>query len=683
MPLIILLFFLFPSLSLSSLSELPALMALKASLDPKNQFLKSWTPHSDPCSGAFEGVACNDQGRVANISLQGKGLWGEIPGTVAELRSLTGLYLHFNSLNGNIPKELTTLSQLTDLYLNVNNLSGEIPVGFGNMPNLQVLQLCYNRLTGSIPIQLRNLKKLSVLALQYNQLTGAIPATLGELKTLTRLDLSFNKLFGSVPAKLVEAPMLKVLDIRNNSLSGTIPQVFKSLGGGFQYENNPNLCGVGFPELQVCTASSEGWDPNRPEPYQPGNFSANSFPNSTSNHSTKDLPESVNLESNCSGAKCSKPSKSPQIGVVLGVTGLFVAFVVSGLFSFSWYRRQKQKIGSTFDPSDSRLSTDQVKEVYRKSASPLISLEYSNGWDPFAKGSGGFSQEVLESFIFNLEEVERATQFFSEVNLLGKSSFSATYRGVLRDGSVVAIKCIAKTSCNSDEAAFLKGLKMLTSLKHENLVKLRGFCCSRGRGECFLVYDFVPKGSLLQYLDIKEGTGLVLEWATRVSILTGVAKGIAYLHGSKGKKSAIVHQNISAENVLIDNNYKPMISDSGLHKLLADDIIFSMLKASAAMGYLAPEYTNTGRFTGKSDVYAFGMIIFQILTGKQKITQSVRQGAESCSFEDFIDQNLAGKFSESEATKLAKLALLCTHESFNHRPSMECVVQELSGLVVS
>lgn len=128
---------LFPLLSVSSLTELPTLMAMKASLDPQNQFLTSWTPHSDPCSGAFEGVACNEQGRVANISLQGKGLWGQIPGAVAELKSLTGLYLHFNTLNGKIPKEITSLNELADLYLNVNNLSGEIPPGIGNMPNLQ------------------------------------------------------------------------------------------------------------------------------------------------------------------------------------------------------------------------------------------------------------------------------------------------------------------------------------------------------------------------------------------------------------------------------------------------------------------------------------------------------------------------------------------------------------------
>lgn len=211
--------------------------------------------------------------------------------------------------------------------------------------------------------------------------------------------------------------------------------------------------------------------------------------------------------------------------MVLGVIGVFSTFTVTGLFTFSWYRRRKQKIGSTFETSDNRLSTDQAKEVCRKSASPLINLEYSNGWDPLARDGSGFSQEILESFMLNLEEVERATQFFSEVNLLGRSNFSAIYKGILRDGSLVAIKCIAKTSCKSDLAEFLKGLKVLTSLKHENLVRFRGFCCSRGRGECFLIYDFIPNGSLLQYLDIKEHSRMTLEWSTRVSIINGIAKG--------------------------------------------------------------------------------------------------------------------------------------------------------------
>nr|AMM43004.1 LRR-RLK [Vernicia montana] len=652
--------------------ELQLLLQIKASLDPHNRFLTSWEPNTDPCAGSFEGVACNEQGLVANISLQGKGLSGQIPAAVGGLKSLTGLYLHFNALSGEIPKEIAELTQLLDLYLNVNNLSGQIPPQIGNMSNLQVLQLCYNKLTGSIPTQLGSLKKLNVLALQYNQLTSAIPASLGDLGLLTRLDLSFNGLFGSVPVKLADAPMLQVFDIRNNSLSGNVPLALKRLNSGFQYDNNPDLCGAGFPNLETCTASGH-LNPNRPEPFKPNG------------PLQRDIPESAYLPSNCSQTHCSNSSKNPQYGVVFGVIGVFIVLTFTGLFTFSWYRRRKQKIGSALDTTDGRLSTDQVKEVYRKSASPLISLEYSNGWDPLAIGQNknGLSQEFLDSFMFNLEEVERATQCFSDVNLLGKSNFSATYKGILRDRSVVVVKCITKTSCKSDEADFLKGLKILTSFKHENLVRLRGFCCSKGRGECFLIYDFVPNGNLLEYLDVKEGSGRVLEWSTRISIINGIAKGIGYLHGNKGNKSALFHQNISAEKVLIDRRYNPLLSDSGLHKILADDIIFSMLKASAAMGYLAPEYTTTGRFTEKSDVYAFGMIILQILSGKSNVTPLTRHAVESCKVEDFIDANLERNFPGSEAAKLGRLALLCTHESPNHRPAMETVLQELSGFTVT
>lgn len=135
--------------------------------------------------------------------------------------------------------------------------------------------------------------------------------------------------------------------------------------------------------------------------------------------------------------------------------------------------------------------------------------------------------------------------------------------------------------------------------------------------------------------------------------------------------------------MLIDGWYNPLLSDSGMHKLLADDIVFSTLKASAAMGYLAPEYTTTGRFTEKSDVFAFGILIFQILAGKRIITQLICQGAESCRFENFVDKNLEGKFLESEAAQLGRIALLCTHENANQRPSLESVMQELSGPIGS
>ncbi|GLU20950.1 hypothetical protein SLE2022_371220 [Rubroshorea leprosula] len=650
-------------------SDLRALLDMKASLDPENEHLSSWTVNGDPCDGTFEGVGCNDKGQVANISLQGKRLSGKLSPAVAGLKSLSGLYLHYNSLYGEIPREIANLTKLSDLYLNMNNLSGEIPPEIGNMDSLQVLQLCYNQFTGSIPTQLGFLKKLTVLALQSNQLTGAIPASLGDLGRVMRLDLSFNRLFGSIPTKLADAPALEVLDVCNNSLSGNVPLALNRLNEGFLFENNPNLCGSGFSSLRPCNVSDHV-NP-RPEPYGTG---ATGLP-------SKEIPETANLPLPCNQTGCAKSSKSRQASVVVGMIVLAVALSAIGTLAFTQYRRRKQKLASSFETSDSRLSVDQAKVPYRKYGSPLISLEYGNGWDPLADGRtfSGVAQDVFHSFRFNLEEVETATQYFYELNLLGKSNYSATYKGILRDGSAVAIKCIGKASCKSEESEFLKGLNILASLSHENLVRLRGFCCSRARGECFLIYDFVPNGNLLSYLDVKGVDGHVLEWSTRVSIVKGIAKGIAYLHAYKVNKPALVHQNLSAEKVLIDQRLNPLLSGSSLHNLLTNDIVFSALKASAAMGYLAPEYASTGRFTEKSDVYAFGVLVFQILSGKRNVTSLVRLGPDSCKFQDFIDSNLCGKFFEYEAAKLAQIAFLCTHESPIERPSMQAVVQELGN----
>ncbi|KAJ4712861.1 Receptor-like kinase [Melia azedarach] len=617
--------------------ELRALLELKASLDPENKLLQSWTENGDPCSGSFEGIACNEHRKVANISLQGKGLDGKLSPALGGLKCLSGLYLHYNNLSGDIPKEIGSLTELSDLYLDVNNLSGSIPPEIGNMTGLQVLQLCCNQLNGGIPTQMGSLKSLNVLTLQHNRLTGEIPASLGYLGMLRRLDLSFNGLSGTIPESLANDPQLQFLDVRNNKLSGNAPSAFKRLNGGFQSENNPSLCGAGFASLRAC------------------------------------------LRGRCNQTHCSNSSKFPQIVIAATVVVVSVALAGAGFLIFFRYRRHRQKIGNTSESSDGQLGTDLAKEFNRIGASPLVSLEYSHGWDPMGDGLNGtgFSQNDLNNFRFNLEDIESATQCFSEVNLLGKSNFSSIYKGVLRDGSLVAIRSINVTSCKSEEAEFVKGLYLLTSMRHENIVRLRGFCCSRGRGECFLIYDYAPKGKLSKYLDVEDGSNNTLDWSTRVSIVVGIAKGIGYLHSSEGNKPAIVHRNLSVEKVLIDQQFNPLIADCGLHKLLADDVVFSALKTSAAMGYLAPEYVTTGRFTEKSDVFAFGVIILQILSGSLVLTNSMRLAAESSTFENFIDRNLEGKFSESEAAKLGKMALVCTNEVPENRPTMEEVIQEL------
>ncbi|KAJ1701811.1 hypothetical protein LUZ63_001590 [Rhynchospora breviuscula] len=634
--------------------ELKALMELKTSLDPGGKILSSWSSNRDPRKGDFEGVACNEHGKVANISLQGKGLKGALSPALTQLKCLNGLYLHYNALKGEIPREITNLTELAELYLNDNNLTGSIPSGIGNMASLQVMQLCYNQITGSIPTQIGLLKKLNVLALQSNWLTGAIPASLGDLTALTRLDLSFNQLFGSIPVRLAQLPSLVVLDVRNNSLSGIIPPEFSRLQKGFKYENNTGLCGTGFSSLRICTEADQT-NQNGPKPFSAGLTSDNTS-----------VPSELNP--NCTKLHCNSRSlSSSSVAAIVTVVAFCAVSVVAGLFTFAWYRH-RYRSNKTNESTKSNGSL-------QRSPSSLISIEYNSCWDPLAN-----EKAVSESLRFNLEEVECATQYFSEANILGKRGgfgLTTSYKGTLRDGTNVVVKRINKTSCKQEDAEFLKGLKLVLGLKHENIVGLKGFCCSRGRGECFLVYDCVPNGSLVKYLDLDgEKNGYVIDWPTRISIIKGIAKGIAYLHSTKPNKPSLVHQAISAEKILLDYNYKPLISGSGLHKLLADDAVFSTLKASAAMGYLAPEYTTTGRFTEKSDVYAFGVVVLQILGGNRKVS-NLRLAPESGGLEELVDKNLKGNYRKNEAANLANIALSCLNEVPSQRPSMEDLFKEL------
>ncbi|KAK1438706.1 hypothetical protein QVD17_04516 [Tagetes erecta] len=646
-------------------AEVSVLMNIKASLDPENKHLASWTPSGDPCTGSFLGVACNDYLKVSNISLPGQGLTGKIPSSISGLKCLSGLYLHYNSLTGEIPKEISGLTELTELYLNVNNLTGEIPPEIGNMSSLQVVELCCNQLNGSIPSELGNLKKLSVVALQHNRLTGQIPWTLGGLAMLNRLDLSFNKLLGPIPVSIVKLSQLGFFDVQNNTLFGVVPTGLKRLNNGFSYKNNRDLCGKAFTSLRPCTNLDVAMI-NSLEPF------IIPEPNTTI---PQNIPQSASIQPHCHHIHCTNSSNLKRVGIIAAIVTAIASLTVTVCVTLFIHRRRKQKVWSKSETPDHRFS---MRESSRKTGDSICE------WDPTQKSpkNCGFCVEVesgsnsLESF--NLEEIESATRYFSDANLLGRSKFSAVYKGLLRDQSIVAIKSVSITSCKADEAEFTKGLSLLTSLKHENLARLRGFCCSKGRGECFLVYDFASKGNLSEYLDVEDGSSShVLDWPKRVSIINGIAKGLAYLHSNVEEKPAMIHRNISVEKILIDQHYNPLITDAGLLKLLADDIVYSALKVSAALGYMAPEYITTGRFTEKSDVYAFGVVVLQILSGKSNLTGSIRAAAADRRFDDFMDENLEGEFSESEADKLTKIGLICVDEVPENRLTMEDVIQEL------
>lgn len=273
--------------------------------------------------------------------------------------------------------------------------------------------------------------------------------------------------------------------------------------------NNAGLCGFGFPSLRVC--------------------------NGIDNTCISDIPFGVNTDKTIPGQQTMMSQKhpdqaqTPRIAIIAGTLTAAIALIFTGSLTFYHYRREKQKIGSMIDVSESRLSNDHSRDICSRSASPRVSLKYSTGWDLVDDGLYGsrlvMPEQFLQGFKFTLEEVESATRYFSETNLLGRSNFWAVYKGILRDGSHVAIKSINVTSCKSEETDFVNGLNLLISLRHENLVRLRGFCCSKGWGECFLVYDFAPKGNLSRYLDLEDGSSQALNWSTRISIIKGIARG--------------------------------------------------------------------------------------------------------------------------------------------------------------
>ncbi|KAL8266507.1 hypothetical protein R6Q59_003851 [Mikania micrantha] len=568
-------------------------MEIKASLDPENKHLTSWTEFGDPCTGSFLGVACNEYLKVANISLPGQWLTGKLPSSISGLKYLSGLYLHYNSLTGEIPVQIMALTELTELYLNVNNLTGEIPPEIGNIAGLRVVELCCNQLNGSIPLELGNLKKLNVVALQHNRLTGQIPPTLGGLAMLQRLDLSFNWLNGPVPINMAKVTNLEFFDVQNNTLSGFLPT------------------GMPTSDTQVLVLQFSKINP------------LESFMPASNNTMPQNKPQSAIIPPHCHQTHCTNSSNLKHVGIIVAIVTVISALTITTCVTLFIHRRRKQKVWSKSETPDHRLS---MQESSRKTSESIGEQNMTRK----SPKNHGFWVELEPASLqnFNLEEIESASGYFSDANLLGRSKFSAVYKGVLRDRSDVAIKSVSITSCKADEAEFTKGLTLLTSLKHENLARLRGFCCSKGRGECILVYDFASKGNLSEYLDVKDGTtSHVLDWLKRVSIINGIAKGLAYLHRNDPEKPGMIHRNISMEKILIDQQYNPLIIDAGLLKLLADDVVYSALKVSAALGYMAPEYITTGKFTEKSDVYAFGVVVLQILSGKSNLTGSIRAAA--------------------------------------------------------
>ncbi|CAN6886336.1 unnamed protein product [Brassica oleracea] len=283
---------------------------------------------------------------------------------------------------------------------------------------------------------------------------------------------------------------------------------------------------------------------------------------------------------------------------------------------------------------------------------------------------------------FKYEVLEKATESFHDSMKLGQGGAGSVYKGILPDGRVVAVK---KLFFNTREWAdqFFNEVNLISGVQHKNLVRLLG--CSIEGPKSLLVYEYVQNRSLDQILFMKN-TVHILSWKQRFNIIIGISEGLEYLH--RGSEVKIIHRDIKTSNILLDQNLSPKIADFGLARSLGTDKTQTNTGIAGTLGYLAPEYLIKGQLTEKADVYAYGVLIIEIATGKKNnafsqgtssALHSVWEHFKADTLKSSVDPRLKGMFTEEEALKVLEIGLLCVQSSVELRPSMSEIVYMLKN----
>ncbi|KAG8043513.1 hypothetical protein GUJ93_ZPchr0458g22681 [Zizania palustris] len=287
--------------------------------------------------------------------------------------------------------------------------------------------------------------------------------------------------------------------------------------------------------------------------------------------------------------------------------------------------------------------------------------------------------------IFSYNELRKATHDFSGANKIGEGGFGSVFRGILRDGTPVAVKVLSATS-RQGVREFLTELTAISDIKHENLVTLVG-CCAEGSHR-ILVYNYLENNSISQTLLGTRCSGIQFDWKTRVKIAVGVARGITFLH--EEIRPPIIHRDIKASNILLAKDLTPKISDFGLARLLPPNATHVSTRVAGTLGYLAPEYAIRGQVTKKSDIYSFGVLLLEIVSGRcntntrlpyedQFLLERTWVCYEQERLDEIIDADLGDDLDVDEACRFLKIGLLCTQDALARRPNMSSVVKMLIG----
>ncbi|CAF1969542.1 unnamed protein product [Brassica napus] len=289
----------------------------------------------------------------------------------------------------------------------------------------------------------------------------------------------------------------------------------------------------------------------------------------------------------------------------------------------------------------------------------------------------------LQTVCFTWRQLQAATNNFDEAKKLGEGGFGSVFKGELSDGTIIAVKQLSAKSCQGNRE-FVNEIGMISGLNHPNLVKLYGCCVEKN--ELLLVYEYMENNSLALALSGKSS--LKLDWTTRQKICVGIARGIDFLH--QGSMIRMVHRDIKTTNVLLDTDLNAKISDFGLARLHEAEHTHISTRIAGTIGYMAPEYALYGQLTEKADVFSFGVVAMEIVSGKSNMKQTESSDhiwlinwaltlQQTGDIMDIIDPVLEGEFNRKEAERMIKVALVCTNSSPLSRPTMSEAVQMLEG----
>ncbi|PIN11141.1 Serine/threonine protein kinase [Handroanthus impetiginosus] len=345
--------------------------------------------------------------------------------------------------------------------------------------------------------------------------------------------------------------------------------------------------------------------------------------------------------------------------------------------------------------SDSKPPSKGKKKIFFATGASLLALFlilaiiFYHLWTRYIGGRISREKELrgldLRTGFFTYRQIKAATNNFDAANKIGEGGFGSVYKGLLLDGTLIAVKQLASKSKQGNRE-FVNEIGMISGLQHPNLVKLYG-CCIEGN-QLLLVYEYMENNSLARALFGPEEWQLEIDWLTRHKICVGIAKGLAFLHEESTLK--IVHRDIKANNVLLDKDLNPKISDFGLAKLDEEENTHINTRVAGTIGYMAPEYALWGYLTHKVDVYSFGVVALEIIAGKNNLKYRPNENIvclldwalilqKKQSLIELVDPRLGSNFNKDEAEKIIRIALLCTSMSPTLRPTMSEVVSMLQG----